>query len=42
VALANLPDMIRGYEEIKLGTITQFRRQAAELSTRLVSAGGGQ
>jgi len=35
VALADLPDMIRGYEEIKLGNITQFRRRAAELSARL-------
>jgi len=35
VALADLPDMIRGYEEIKLGNITQFRRRAAELSGRL-------
>jgi indolepyruvate ferredoxin oxidoreductase len=42
VALADLPDMIRGYEEIKLGNIDQFRRRAAELSTRLVSGGGGQ
>ena len=35
VALADLPDMIRGYEEIKLGNIMQFRRRAAELSARL-------
>jgi len=34
VALAELPDMIRGYEEIKLDTLRQFRRRAAELSSR--------
>jgi len=35
VALADLPDMIRGYEDIKLDNVRQFRARAAELAARL-------
>jgi len=35
VALAELPDMIRGYEAIKLDNVKQFRARAAELAGRL-------
>jgi indolepyruvate ferredoxin oxidoreductase len=31
VQLAELPDVIRGYEEIKLASVTAFRQKAAEL-----------
>ena len=35
VALAELPDMIRGYEQVKLDSVAQFRRRAAELAEKL-------
>jgi len=35
VALADLPDMIRGYEDIKVDNVRQFRTRAAELAARL-------
>jgi indolepyruvate ferredoxin oxidoreductase len=35
VALADLPDMIRGYEDIKLDNVKHFRARAAELAARL-------
>ncbi|HEY8369911.1 MAG TPA: indolepyruvate ferredoxin oxidoreductase family protein, partial [Thermodesulfobacteriota bacterium] len=35
VALAELPDMVRGYEEIKLRSVAAFRAKAAELVARL-------
>jgi len=35
VALAELPDMIRGYESVKLDNVKQFRARAAELAGRL-------
>ena len=35
VALADLPDMIRGYEDIKVDNVRQFRARAAELAARL-------
>jgi indolepyruvate ferredoxin oxidoreductase len=35
VALADLPDMIRGYEDIKLDNVRVFRARAAELAARL-------
>ena len=35
VALADLPDMIRGYEDIKLDNVKQFRARAAEFAARL-------
>jgi len=35
VALADLPDMIRGYEDIKLDNVKQFRARAAELAAQL-------
>jgi indolepyruvate ferredoxin oxidoreductase len=31
VQLAELPDMIRGYEEVKLASVAAFRQKAAEL-----------
>jgi indolepyruvate ferredoxin oxidoreductase len=34
--LVALPDVVRGYEEIKLANVEQFRRRAAELSAELV------
>jgi indolepyruvate ferredoxin oxidoreductase len=34
VQAAELPDMIRGYEAIKLASVADFRRKAAELCTR--------
>jgi indolepyruvate ferredoxin oxidoreductase len=34
VALACLPDGIRGYEDIKLRSVEEFRRQAAEMRDR--------
>jgi indolepyruvate ferredoxin oxidoreductase len=37
VALACLPDGIRGYEEIKLRSVEEFRRQAAALRDRLAA-----
>jgi len=33
VELATLPDMIRGYEEIKLASVEQYRARARELTT---------
>jgi indolepyruvate ferredoxin oxidoreductase len=38
VALACLPDGIRGYEDIKLRSVEEFRRQAAELRGRLTAS----
>ena len=35
VAIGDLPDMIRGYEDIKLDNVRQFRARAAELVARL-------
>ena len=35
VALAELPDMIRGYESVKLDNVKQFRARAAALAGRL-------
>ncbi len=35
LALAELPDMVRGYEEIKLRNVAAFRAKAAELLGRL-------
>jgi indolepyruvate ferredoxin oxidoreductase len=33
VRLAELPDVVRGYEEIKLRNVERFREEAAALST---------
>ena len=33
VQLANLPDLIRGYESIKLRNVERFREQAKALAT---------
>ena len=31
VSIAGLPDMVRGYEEIKLGNVRAYRERMAEL-----------
>ncbi|WP_240157289.1 indolepyruvate ferredoxin oxidoreductase family protein [Pseudonocardia broussonetiae] len=33
--LAALPDLVRGYEDVKLANVTRFRERAAELTARL-------
>ena len=38
VALACLPDGIRGYEDIKLRSVEEFRRRAAELRGQLAAS----
>jgi indolepyruvate ferredoxin oxidoreductase len=35
VQLAELPDMIRGYEEIKLANVARFREKVQELQAGL-------
>ena len=35
VALAELPDMIRGYEQIKLPNVKRYREAARELVARM-------
>jgi indolepyruvate ferredoxin oxidoreductase len=35
VALAELPDMIRGYEQIKLDNVSRYLEAARELTVRL-------
>jgi hypothetical protein len=35
VALGELPDMIRGYEDVKLDSVRHFRARAVELAARL-------
>jgi indolepyruvate ferredoxin oxidoreductase len=35
IAIAELPDMIRGYEEVKRGNIERFRAEAATLLAAL-------
>ena len=35
VALGDLPDMIRGYEDVKLDSVKHFRARAAELAAKL-------
>jgi indolepyruvate ferredoxin oxidoreductase len=37
--IAELPDLVRGYEEIKLANVERFRERAGELSARLESGG---
>ncbi len=39
VAVAELPDMVRGYEEIKLDGVERFRAQAPQLLEQLAPAG---
>jgi indolepyruvate ferredoxin oxidoreductase len=34
VEIAGLPDLVRGYEEIKLGNVAAYRDAAAELLAR--------
>jgi indolepyruvate ferredoxin oxidoreductase len=38
--LAELPDMIRGYEDIKLHNVQRYRARAADLSSRIVRGEG--
>jgi indolepyruvate ferredoxin oxidoreductase len=40
VALADLPDVVRGYEDIKLANVATFRRRATELLVELDAAAG--
>ena len=35
VELAELPDMIRGYEDIKLDNVARYRERVAELRTQI-------
>jgi indolepyruvate ferredoxin oxidoreductase len=35
VALAELPDMVRGYEDVKLANVAQFRAALAEATREL-------
>ena len=35
VAIAELPDQVRGYEEIKLDSVRRYREQAKELLAKL-------
>ncbi len=42
VALAELPDQIRGYEQIKLANVAKFREQAAAIGDRLLVTGDSQ
>jgi indolepyruvate ferredoxin oxidoreductase len=39
VELARLPDQIRGYEQIKLGSVARFRARADELMRAMGAAG---
>ncbi len=39
VALAELPDQIRGYEQIKLANVAKFREQAAAIADRVLVTG---
>ena len=38
--IAALPDLVRGYEDIKLAGVERFRERAAELSAALADGGG--
>ncbi|WP_372791556.1 indolepyruvate ferredoxin oxidoreductase family protein [Paraconexibacter sp.] len=38
VELAGLPDLVRGYEDIKLRSVERFRTRAAELADRIAGA----
>jgi indolepyruvate ferredoxin oxidoreductase len=40
IELCELPDVVRGYEEIKLRNVERFRERAAELRGRLAAPGG--
>jgi indolepyruvate ferredoxin oxidoreductase len=35
--IADLPDVVRGYEDIKLANVTRFREEAARLEAQLAS-----
>ncbi|MFD5537351.1 indolepyruvate ferredoxin oxidoreductase family protein [Streptomyces sp. NPDC127079] len=37
MALAELPDIVRGYEEVKLGNVTRYRERLSELSAELLA-----
>jgi len=38
VEIAELPDLVRGYEQIKLAGVERFRARAADLRVRLAHA----
>ncbi|MFF0222893.1 indolepyruvate ferredoxin oxidoreductase family protein [Streptomyces sp. NPDC004629] len=38
VELANLPDIVRGYEEVKLRNVARYRERLSELSAELLAA----
>ncbi|WP_116110095.1 indolepyruvate ferredoxin oxidoreductase family protein [Amycolatopsis ruanii] len=40
--LAELPDVVRGYEEVKLAGVAEYRRRQAELLERIDHAGTGR
>jgi indolepyruvate ferredoxin oxidoreductase len=42
VELCELPDVIRGYEEIKLRNVALFRKRAEPLRKRLVASARGE
>jgi indolepyruvate ferredoxin oxidoreductase len=39
IAICELPDVVRGYESVKLGNIEAFRKQAAQLTAELTRQG---
>ena len=40
VEIAGLPDLVRGYEEIKLGNVATYRDRTADLLARFIAAEG--
>jgi indolepyruvate ferredoxin oxidoreductase len=40
--IAGLPDMVRGYEQIKLRNVERFRTRASELLTELAALDGAK
>jgi indolepyruvate ferredoxin oxidoreductase len=42
VRVAELPDLVRGYEELKLERVAEFRRRLAQDVPAVTGAGGGR
>jgi indolepyruvate ferredoxin oxidoreductase len=40
VRIAALPDLVRGYEGVKLGNVGRYRRELGELTAELAEVGG--